>query len=112
MNDIIELLATVLVESIPVNTNWVAAKLHIKRLPGNVGFNSHVVTSSDELIHLETRMRYEHAKAIHKLYDLTQNHSLEHVNWNRAILKVTPDLKFNMEYIWDQELQNQLDSYS
>ncbi|HEY8400102.1 MAG TPA: immunity protein YezG family protein [Cytophagaceae bacterium] len=32
--------------------------------------------------------------------------------WNKAKFSVTPDGKFDMEFIWDQEWQDEIDGYN
>ena len=49
---------------------------------------------------------------VHKLYQETQSHPLQHKDWNRAVFTLYPDDKFNMEYIWDQELQDRVDGHN
>ena len=32
--------------------------------------------------------------------------------WNKAVFTLTPDGSFDMEFIWDQELHDRIESYS
>lgn len=88
---------------------WKCAMLKIKRLEGNVGFESSYVNEQNSTIDIDTSVNYKTAKAVFELYDITQNHKLNHVDWNRAIFTVYPNREFNIEYIWDQELHDEIE---
>ena len=109
---IFELLANKVLDSVEGIINWKSAALKIKRLEGNVGFESYYVSSNEGQIDIDTKVNYQTAKAIHKLYEFTQNNPLKHKKWNRAVFTLYPDNQFNMEYIWDQELQDEVDGYN
>lgn len=61
-------------------------------------------------LNLETEIQHFDAVANLKLF--TQSHPLQHKNWNRAKFTLYPNGKFDIEYIWDQELQDQVDKYN
>ena len=46
-------------------------------------------------------------QALHHLHQITTKGG--HNRWNRAVFKLWPDGKFNMEFIWDQELHDEIE---
>ena len=111
MEEIFQILATAIVDLI-LEEDFMSVTLKIKRLEKNVGFQGFYFTSDNERKSLEVWDFEFETDLIHKLYEITQNNPLEHKNWNRAIFTLYPDNQFNMEYIWDQELQDEVDGYN
>lgn len=112
MKEIFELLGQGLADAIPPNIDYVKGVLNIMRLEKVAEFKGYAIDKNKQKQNLEINFGYAHAKAVHKLYEITQSHPLEHRNWNRAIFTLYPDHKFEMEYIWDQELQDEVDKYN
>jgi len=83
--------------------------LEIKRLEGNVGYTGYFIDKEGKKEWLNIFDFKLDSNVIHNLYRNTQNHSLSHKNWNRAKFKLFPNDKFEIEYIWDQELQDEVD---
>jgi hypothetical protein len=46
---------------------------------------------------------------IEELYQISQNEFPKHKNWNRAKYTLFPEATMNIEYIWDEQLQNEVD---
>lgn len=90
----------------------VDCKLLIKRLVGNIGFTTKYISTSKDVKPLNARFSYTDYKLVESLYKETQSHPLQHRNWNRAVFTLFPDNKYQIEYIWDQELQNEVDWYN
>jgi len=88
------------------------AILEIKRLEGNVGFTGFYFDLKGDKKWLNIFDFDLDHKVIQKLYKSTQENDLCHKNWNRSIFTLLPDNKFEIEYIWDQELQDQVDGYN
>jgi hypothetical protein len=55
---------------------------------------------------------YKYAKAVLELYTLTQTEFPIHENWNRAKYILFPEGKMEIEYSWDEALQNEVDRYN
>lgn len=110
--EIFELLGSKVLDSIGDVGRWKSASLKIKKLDKNVGFESYYTNSIGDKVDIDTSVNYQTAKAVIKLYEITQNYPLEHKKWNRAIFTLYPDNKFDMEYMWDQELQDRVDGYN
>lgn len=88
------------------------AVLEIKRLEGNVGFTGHYIDEGGNKRWLNIFDFDLDHNVIHDLYRQTQEGDLCHKNWNRSIFTLLPNNKFEIEYIWDQELQDQVDGYN
>jgi len=111
MEEIFELFGQGLADAIPSSQKYMKAILNIMRIDKVAEFNGYLIDKQDKKINLEIKLAYTHAKAVHKLHEITQSHPLEHRNWNRAIFTLYPDGKFEIEYIWDQELQDEIEKY-
>lgn len=107
--EIFNLLAAGLIDDIPKGTRFREAILNIMRQEGVVEFNSYLIDSSGKKIDMEVSMGYKYAKAILELYTITQTQAPIHANWNRAKYIFYPDSKMSIDYIWDQNLQDEID---
>lgn len=92
-----------------INEDFVLAELKIKRVENNVGFQGAYYTPKKERKSLEIWDIEIDPDLIHELYFSTQNHELNHKDWNRAVFTLHADNKFNIEYIWDQELHDEIE---
>lgn len=110
--EIFSLLAIGLIDNIPQGQLFDKAVLNIMRQPAMVEFKSHIIDNSQEKIDLEVSMGYKYAKAILELYQLTQTQAPFHTDWNRAVFTLYPNSTSEMEYIWDKELQQEVDGYN
>ncbi len=110
--EIFSLLASGVLEPISIQKKFEKVVLKIMRLEKVAELTADMIDLNGDSFNLDINMGYKYAKAIHKLYEITQNHPLEHKNWNRAIFTLYSDSKFDMEYIWDQELQDRVDGYN
>ena len=109
---IFDLLAIGLLGDIPQGQSFDKAVLSIMRQPAMVEFKSYIIVNSNEKIDLEVSMGYKYAKLILELYKITQTQSPIHTDWNRAIFTLYPNGTSEMEYIWDEELQQEIDGYN
>ena len=109
-SEIYDLLANNVLDSVEKISNWHEAGLRIKRLEGNVGFEGFYINQVGAAIDIDSNASWATAKAVHELHAFTQH--LGNTKWNRAIFKVTREGKFNVEFIWDQELQDEVDRYN
>ncbi|MBP5365245.1 MAG: hypothetical protein J6Y82_04915 [Bacteroidales bacterium] len=67
---------------------------------------------NNEKNNLHLHLGFHEAKAIMKLYTITQTQPPIHKDWNKAKLTLYPDGKVDMEYIWDAEWQAKIDKYN
>lgn len=111
MEKIFNSLATSILKLIP-NLEFQSITLNIKRLEKNLGVQGFYINSHGDRKSLEVWDLDFDVNLIHELYKLSQLPPLKHINWNRAIFKIYPDYKFNIEYIWDQELHDEVEKYN
>jgi hypothetical protein len=110
--EIFNLLANGIIDAIPQGIIFQESTLNIMRQEGVVEFNSFLLDEKGQKVNLEINMGYKYAKAVLELYQITQNDHPLHKDWNRAKYTLYPDGKMSIEYIWDQELQDRVDSYN
>jgi hypothetical protein len=110
--EIFNLLANGIIDDLPQGLIFKEAILNIMRLEGVVEFNSYVIDETDSKINLEVSMGYKYAKAVLELYTITQTQPPVHNNWNRAKYTLFPEGRMEIEYIWDDELQKEVDRYN
>jgi hypothetical protein len=94
------------VKSIP---DWSKAILKIKRLEGNVGFESFYTLHTEDEIPIDTKVSYKTAIAVHELHKNMANMLGNNSKWNRLVFTLFPDNKINIQYIWDENLQYEVD---
>jgi len=95
-----------------ITKDYTESILEIKRLEGNVGYTGYFIDKKGKKEWINIFDFTLDSSVIHDLYKRTQEHSLSHKNWNRAKFKLHSDQKFEIEYIWDQELQNEVDKHN
>lgn len=93
-----------------IDTDWVKAVLKIKYTGHSVGFN---LNYWDE----NQNKKSESLKNSHELYDTIEElHQITteggHNKWNRIEFKLTSDGEMDLEFIWDQELFDELERLS
>jgi len=107
--EIFRVLGQATLKSVEVINNWKQAILHIERQEKSVGFRSSYVDADNKEVEISTTAEYSAVKAVKALYKHTSEFPLKHKDWNKAKFVVTPDYKFKIEYIWDQEWQDEID---
>lgn len=107
--EIFNLLAIGLINDIPHGLKFKEAVLNITRLEGVVEFSSYVVNLDNSKTNLNVSMGYKYAKAVLELHTITQINPPYHKNWNRAKYTLFPEGTMEIEYIFDELLQNEVD---
>jgi hypothetical protein len=107
--EIFNLLAMGLIDDMPQGQEFKESVLNIMRLDGVVEFNSYIIDGNGEKVNLEVTMGYKYAKAVLELYAITQTQEPIHVNWNKAKYTLFPPGNMKIEYIFDEELQKEID---
>jgi len=105
-------IAISIIDVLPQGEQFTHAVLEIKRLPGNVGFTGYYFTPEEVKKWLNIFSLRLDSQCIEDLYQITQTQPPIHVNWNRAKYTLYPEGKMNIEYIWDQALQDEVDKYN
>jgi hypothetical protein len=102
VDQIYEKLAKAIIDSI-TKPDWHKAELHLEVIGSSVDFKGYL----NENERLNAPGGFSLAKSVLNLHSIT---SLGGNNtWNRAIFTLTPDGEFNMEFIWDQDLQDEVE---
>jgi|GEM_PF-602694 len=110
--EIFNQIANSIIDILPKGVGFRRAVLEIKRLVGNVGFTGFYLTEDDEKKWLDIFSFNLDDSYIEDLYQITQNEPPIHKNWNRAKYTLYSEGKMNIEYIWDQELQDEVDRFN
>jgi hypothetical protein len=91
--------------------NWDEAKLNIEfEGDGVVGYNGHytanTIKENISVRHIPREIRHW----IRELHSITTEKG--HNKWNRAVFTLLRTGKFDMEFIWDQVLQDEIERLS
>ena len=112
IKEIINELANSVLDILPKNEAFQYIVLKIKRLEDNVGFQGFYFDEQGIRKSLSIWDFNFNSDRIHELYKITTEQPPKHKNWNRADFTIYSDGRFNMEYIWDQQLQDEVDKYN
>jgi hypothetical protein len=102
-------IAISIIEVLPQGEKFKYAVLEIKRLTANVGFTGYYITSEEKKKWLDIFSFKLDTNCIEELYTLTQTEFPIHENWNRAKYTLFAEGRMEIEYIWDEALQNEVD---
>jgi hypothetical protein len=89
-----------------------ACYLEIERQEGAIGFSTCYKTPQGAEGYYEIENGAEVCEVIRDLYAITQTQPPIHKDWNKALFTLYPDGKSDMEYIWDAEMQAEIDKYN
>lgn len=106
INEVYNSLGDFLINLIP-NEDWTVAELTISIQPKMLQMSGFSHGDFDEKISLRTKFDSELKSKILWLHNLTTEKGKN--KWNRGIFKVTPDQKFEFEFIWDEQWQDEID---
>jgi hypothetical protein len=102
VDDIYKKLGQAIINSIETD-DWNKAQLHLEVIGSSVDFKG-FLNDNDRF---NAPGGFSLAKSVLNLHAITTEE--DNNKWNRAIFTLTPDGKFNMEFIWDQELHDQIE---
>ncbi len=102
-------IAIAIIDILPQGEQFNYVILEIKRLVGNVGFTGHYITPEEKKKWLNIFDFKLESSCIEDLYTITQTQPPVHNNWNKAKYTLFPTAKMEIEYIWDEALQNEVD---
>ena len=90
-----------------IEDKWINAELHIEY----VGSVKTILNYShnDESKNTGLIDSFKNMRDIKKLHEITTENPKN--KWNRAVFSIKPDGDFDMEFIWDQELQDKVESF-
>lgn len=105
-------IAISIVNILPTDEKFSIAVLEMMRLEKVVEYTGYYLKDNKDKEWLDIFNMEINDDYIHELHHITQNEPPVHTNWNRAKFTLFPDGKMQMEYIWDQELQDEVDGYN
>lgn len=106
VSEIYTQLGQFVVDIIPED-NWTEAFLNIKLVPKNIGMTGKYKSQEGKEVSLRTRFSEELGNSLFELHRITTEGG--HNRWNRALFKLWPGGKFDMEFTWDQELHDEIE---
>lgn len=90
------------------DASWTQAKLDIEFVPNGVVGYTGVYQVDNTTVNLSVRkIPRDIRNWLRELHGITTDGGNN--KWNRAIFSLTPDGKFNMEFIWDQDLHDEIE---
>ena len=89
---------------------WESAIFKIKRQENHVGFNGHYFDQNKNKQFLDVWNMDMNTDIIHKLHAITTEGG--HNRWNKLEFTLLPDGKFDLQFIWDQEWQDEINGYN
>ena len=90
--------------------NWETAVLNIKRQDKSVGFSGFYLDIIKSKKFLDIWSIELEDDIIHELHAITTEGG--HNRWNKLEFTLFPDGKFDLQFIWDQEWQDEVDGYN
>ncbi|HEY8400100.1 MAG TPA: hypothetical protein VIK89_02500 [Cytophagaceae bacterium] len=95
-----------------IKEEWTSSHLNIEVLEGYTSYKGFYIKKEDN-----SKVSLKVSKFPDDLNDdLLALHRItsegENNRWNRALFIVTPDKKFSIEFIWDQDLQDEIDLFN
>ncbi len=107
--EIFNAIAIAIINVLPKGQQFKKVVLEIKRLPGNIGFTGYYLTQEEHKKWIDIFKFTLNPDYIEDLYIITQTRYPIHKEWNRAIYELFLEGKMAIEYIFDEELQNEVD---
>ena len=89
---------------------WLEAHLFIMRLENTIRFNAFYLSELDEKYVIKARKFSAIYESVHELHRITMQYG--HNRWNKLEFTLLPNFKFDLKFIWDQELQDEVDGYN
>ncbi len=107
VRDIYAFIGQKIVDSI--SEDWLEAKVNLDSIGNNVKTYGYFVSLENERKSLSLKMGFQGAKKVLRLKEIIGENPKN--KWNRAVFSLKPDGDFDMEFIWDQELQDEVESF-
>lgn len=92
------------------DVRWIEANLNIEIQEKYIGTNLYYTTINDEKKSIKLLKEPNFSDSVHELHAITTEGG--HNRWNKLEFTLYPDFKFNLEFIWDQEWQDEVDGYN
>ena len=109
VSEIYNFIGQTILESI--SENWKHASVQVEVLDGYCSYSGDFETIHGVMYDLDVLEFPENfGDELELLHSITTEGG--HNRWNRAIFKLWPDGKFDMEFIWDQDLHDEIERLS
>ena len=110
--EILNQIAISIIDILPQGEQFNYAVLEIKRLNANVEFTGYYITPDAKKRWLDILKFNLDSSYIEDLYQITQTQPPLHRNWNRATYTLFSEGKMEIVYIWDENLQKEVDKFN
>ncbi|WKX76198.1 hypothetical protein [Zobellia laminariae] len=107
MSDIYNRIGQRIVNSI--DEDWNSATLNLEYI-GAVKSTLEYIDNKEEEKSTKLSDSFQNMRDIKELHKITTEGGNN--KWNKALFSMKPDGDFDMEFIWDQELQDEVESFS
>ena len=112
VNEIYTYIGQKLFDSIPEELEgWEKAVMHCKRLDRFfTGGGKLFIDGSKEIRLDKFEAGWEMSRYIHQLYEITTEGNTN--RWNRLEFTLFSNFQFDLQFVWDQELQDEVDGFN
>lgn len=111
VNEIYRYLGQRLYDSIPETIkNWDKALIQAERLDKYFSASAKLLIKDSEINLANFEPGWEMSRYVHQLHAITTEGG--HNRWNKLEFTLFPDFKFDLQFIWDQEWQDEVDGYN
>lgn len=90
--------------------DFVEATLMIERLEKFVAYKGSCNMLNGNKKSLDVRYLEINSNSIHTLHSITTKNG--HNHWNKLKFTLLPTFKFDLQFIWDQKFQDEIDEYN
>lgn len=105
INQIFESLGQNIVDNL--EEGWSEAEIHIKVLPDFSSYKGYYTQNGERFSIKVSNFSPDTGDNLRDLNVLTAREGQE--RWNKAVFKISSDHEFDIQFIWDQDLQNEID---
>jgi hypothetical protein len=111
VNDVYSHLGEKIINAIPPNiSNWEKSIMTVHRQEGYIATGAIVIVNGNIIPLDDLDAGFYTSQYIHELHTITTEGG--HNRWNKLEFTLFPDGKFDLQFIWDQEWQDEIDGYN
>jgi hypothetical protein len=111
VNEVYTHLGQKIFDAIPENIeHWDKAIMYIDRLEGYTATKAILYCTSKEIPLDDLDAGFNTSKYIHFLYNTMTEEG--HNRWNKLEFTLLPTFKFDLQFIWNQKFQDEIDGYN
>ncbi len=90
------------------DNKWSSAILKLTVIEDTVDFNLNFILNNGEQKNVKLKSAFHCGLDVLKLHKITNSHP-NYKKWNKAVFNLLSTSRCHIEYIWDQQLQDELD---